>query len=301
MPSTVSVVIPSYNRASYLPQAVGSVLDQTRLPEEILVVDDGSTDNTAEVVSALRGPVRYLHQSNRGAGAARNYGIREAKGDYVALLDTDDLWFPEKLARQVAILDQRPEVGLVHSASELMDEGGVPTGEVWGKADYHGRIYERLLFANGVNASSVLVRRHLLLEVGAYDEAFPLLENWELWLRLSKVCEFAYQEAPMTRYRVHKGNAIGDLEKLKRSIYLLQAKHILKPDSTLSPGLRRQVLARHHEALADAYVGKGRLAPAREEFFKSLFYKPLQPDVLYRLFRVSTSALLKRDRAEQVS
>src|SRR5664280_1650862 len=113
MPPKVSVVIPTYNRLAYLREALDSVLAQTRAADEILVVDDGSTDGTEAAISALPAPVRYLRQQNAGPAAARNHGLREAKGDWIAFLDSDDLWVPEKLEAQMDFLERNPAVELL--------------------------------------------------------------------------------------------------------------------------------------------------------------------------------------------
>jgi len=285
------VVIPTYNRSKYLPMSVGSVMAQTAAPLEILVVDDGSTDDTEAVVSRLEGPIRYVSQKNLGPAAARNRGIQEARGELIALLDSDDVWKPDKLERQIAILDRNLEVGMVHTAATLIDENGEPTGETWGRRDYVGRIQPKLLVANGVNASSVLVRRRLLEAVGGYDERFTSLENWDLWIRLSGRCAFGYLDVPLIQYRVHAGNLIKNLERLRQNYELLLQKHQDEAEPRPEPAMRRMAYARFHQAFADALVQQRRFDQAQVEFVKSLFYQPMQPGVGWRLFRV-TSALM---------
>lgn len=287
MVTSISVVIPTYNRAAYLPATVESVMAQSVQVHEILIVDDGSTDETERIVHSFAGPIRYFQQRNRGPAAARNLGIREATGELIALVDSDDLWEPDKLARQLVLLDD-PEVGLVHTAARIIDGRGRETGAVWGKPAYQGHVFDRLLVANGINASSVLTRRSLLLEVGAYDERFPCLENWELWVRLSRCCAFAYVDSPLIRYRVHGGNLIRDLQKQRRAYGLLLEKHL---EHAPAPPLavRRQAYARFHRAFADALVGQGHYSDARRDFLRSLFFEPWQPEVWWRLFRISTA------------
>ncbi len=297
MVAPVSVVIPTWNRASLVPKAVESVLAQTSPVAEILIVDDGSTDDTAEVVRRLPGPVRYLHKRNGGAASARNLGIREARNPYIALLDSDDVWRPDKIERQCAVLDARPNVVVVHSAARIIGPDGRPTGEVWGKPEYQGWVRRKLLFANGVNASSVLARREAILQAGGYDERFRLLENWELWLRMSKLGEFAYQPECLVEYRRHDGNTISDLDKLERAFRAFHDKHLAPDRCRLPPPFLRRVLAHHHRAMADAQTGQGRFSTARKEFLRSLQLHPWQPDVAYRLFRVSTAEVVARARS----
>ena len=289
MSTGVSVVIPSYNRAHYLPRAVASVMAQTAPVDEIIIVDDGSTDDTESVVRGLEGPIRYFRKPNGGAASARNLGIREARGPLIALLDTDDVWLPEKNARLVDVLETRPEVVLAHSAAAIIGPDGRPTGAIWGKPAYDGWVRKKLLFANGVNASSVLVRKGVLEAVGGYDEGFPLLENWELWLRVSRHGEFAYVAEPLVQYRIHDGNSIRDLERVERAFERFVDKHLNAESSQIPPALRRRILAHHQRAMADALTGRKDYAGARRAFLRSLMNHPLQPAVLYRLFRVASA------------
>lgn len=287
MAEAISVVIPTYNRASYLPATIQSILAQSLPVAEILIVDDGSRDDTADLVPRLEGPIRYLQQQNQGPAAARNRGIRAATGALIALLDSDDLWEPDKLRMQVKALSGR-EVGMVHTAARIMNAQGQLTGAIWSRPEYHGDVFHRLLIANGVNASSVLARRDLLLEVGGYDERFPCLENWELWLRLSRRTRFAYLDTPLIRYRVHPGNLIKDLARQRQAYQLLLDKHL---EGSNPPELlvRRAAYARYHRAFADALVGQGQYRAAIPDFLQSLFYEPFQPQVWWKVFRVSTA------------
>lgn len=290
---SISVVIPTYNRANYLALSVQSVLEQDVPVLEILIVDDGSSDDTAEVVARLPGPIRYLPQKNAGPAAARNRGIRAAEGDWVALLDSDDLWEPGKLRRQLELANADPRIGMVHGAARIIDQAGKLTGVLWSKPSYRGDCFEQLSIANGVNASSVLVKRTLLEQVGGYDERFVALENWELWLRLSRHCHFAYSEQPLSRYRLHGGNLIKDHSRTRRAYELLLQKHM---ETTPPPPrvLRRRAYARFYEAFADGHVGRGEYGQAQALFLKSLFLEPFQPDIWWRLFRVTTARLPTR-------
>ncbi len=301
MTSAVSVVIPSYNRAHYLPRAVASVMAQTLPVDEIIIVDDGSTDDTRAVVQQLDGPIRYYRKPNGGAASARNLGIKKARGRYIALLDTDDVWLPEKNGRMVGLLEARPEVVLVHSAARIIGADGRPTGAVWGKPDYAGWVRKKLLYANGINASSVLVRKEAIEAAGGYDEQFPLLENWELWLRVSRQGEFAYVDEPLVQYRIHDGNSIHDLERVEQAFERFVDKHLDSEFSRIPPALRRRVLAHHERAMADALTGRKDYTGARHAFLRSLFYYPWQPDVLYRLFRVTTAEAVAVARRRMAS
>lgn len=200
----VSVVIATYNGARFLPEAIDSALADPEPGREILVVDDGSTDGTAAVVARYADSIRYLLQSNRGPSAARNAGIRAARGDYVAFLDHDDRFRPGKLARQAAVLDARAGVGLVYTSFRFIDDDGRVLPQP-GFAPAEEGLFEAILLGNPLFLSAVMVRRALLEAVGGFDEARRRVEDWDLWLRLWRVNRsWVRIDEPLLDYRVHR-------------------------------------------------------------------------------------------------
>lgn len=202
----VSVIIPTHNRALSLCRAVDSVLNQTFQDFEIVIVDDGSTDRTA--VYALGGGdprIRYhRHQTNRGEAASRNSGLRLARGDYIAFIDDDDEWLPEKLAEQVAVLDAAPaQVGLVYTGYTRIDlTNGRPLGTALPQA--RGQMLGPLCARNCVGGPSVvLVRRACFERVGEFDEALPFGVDYDMWIRVAREYLFDYVRAPLVRYALH--------------------------------------------------------------------------------------------------
>lgn len=179
---TVSVIIPTWNRAPLLVRALDSVLAQRRPPDEIIVVDDGSSDATATLIRRHYPQVRYLAQANRGVSAARNTGIRAARGDWLALLDSDDAWQPHKLERQLAAL---PPAAVLSHCDELWLRRGVRVNPMRKHAKAGGWIYARCLPRCVISPSAVLLRRAVLATVGLFDETLPACEDYDLWLRLS--------------------------------------------------------------------------------------------------------------------
>lgn len=181
----VSVIIPTYNRAAWVTEAVGSVLSQTYRDFEVLVVDDGSTDSTLEALAPFFREVKVLRRaSRRGVAAARNLGISAARGQWLAFLDSDDLWLPEKLARQMAYLAGHPKL-LLCQTEETWIRRGVRVNPPRTHRKEGGQIFFRSLERCLVSPSAVVLHRRLLTENGAFDEDLPAAEDYDLWLRLS--------------------------------------------------------------------------------------------------------------------
>lgn len=199
----VSVLIPTYNRAHLLPRTLQSVLAQTFDDFEVLIIDDASTDQTPSVVArhAEDPRVRYLRQKvNRGVGAARNRGLREARGELIAFLDSDDEWFPQKLATQVHRLRGLPrDVGLVYCGVENAFGDGRRT---FSTPTRRGDLFRNLLLTNVLHGggSSVLMRRSVVATVGFFDEAFPAIEDFDYWLRIARFFKIDCHEEPLIRY-----------------------------------------------------------------------------------------------------
>jgi len=200
---SVSVIVPTYNRVHLLPRALDSVLAQTFEGFEALIVDDGSTDGTAELVKdyAERDPrVRYLRQpQNAGVSAARNRGLRESRGEFIAFLDSDDEWFPEKLARQVQRFRELPDrVGLLYGGVEnLGPDGG---REVY-TPTHRGDLYRTLLERNVIHGTSgVMLRRTAAERAGFFDEGIPAIEDHDYWLRVVRHFDVDFIPEPLIRY-----------------------------------------------------------------------------------------------------
>lgn len=181
--NSVTVVIPTYNRAALLGRALASLGAQTRRPEEIIVVDDGSSDGTAALVRECFGGVVYASQERAGVSAARNRGIAQARGEWIAFLDSDDEWRPGKLERQLASLACEPTYRICHC-----DEIWVRRGRRVNPKDRHakagGRIFRRCLPLCAISPSAVIMHRSLLDEVGPFDEDLPVCEDYDMWLRV---------------------------------------------------------------------------------------------------------------------
>lgn len=201
----VSVIIPVYNRQEVLLDALESVKQQTYEDYELIVVDDASTEDLHTIVMQVAPNARYIrHKINSGAGAARNTGIRAARGKYIACLDSDDMWLPEKLEVQLAYLEQHPEVGLVGAAAIYVDETGTfLSGPHSGPPEVtHEMLCVRVtLPGSGANE---MIPRHVFDRVGLFNEALRRAQDWEMWLRISKVFPVRVLAMPLLKRRAHR-------------------------------------------------------------------------------------------------
>lgn len=209
----VSVVVPTCNRAALLSQAVDSALAQTFTGFEIIIVDDGSTDGTGEMVERRYGAdprVRLVRKTNGGVSSATNEGIRQARADLVALLGDDDVWYPEKLALQVQALERRPDAGLCCCDFDLTGTGG--SGRtVFGIHDFQGEpTLEAIVRSCFAHPSSMLLRRSVALEAGLFDESFPTAEDYDLWLRMLALRPGVCVPRVLGVYRHHAGPQLSD-------------------------------------------------------------------------------------------
>jgi glycosyltransferase involved in cell wall biosynthesis len=218
----VSVIIPTYNRAHLLPECLESVLTQSFSDFEIIIIDDGSTDNTKEVVSKY--PVRYVYQKNQGAHAARNKAIGMAKGEYIAFIDSDDMLLKDSIKMGVEILDEYPEAGFSYGQGYIIDEKGNINKLIkapWKSAGVRSGNEEinELILGNHITSHTV-VRRRCLIEVGGYNPDFKSGSmDYELWVRLAKKCAVAYLSKPVMKYRLHHDSITGcrSLEEKEKS------------------------------------------------------------------------------------
>lgn len=212
----ISVVIPAYNHAQWLPKSLQSALNQTLKPHEIIVVDDGSTDNTREVVS--RFPVEYLHQANSGVSAARNKGIDNASGDWIAFLDADDWWLPRKLEIQAASIENQ---GFCYcGTTRVYADGKTEVTEFYEPAE----AIEILRHHNFIDMSAVLVRRDAMTQIGGFNRAICAGEDWEAWLALSRTVAFVGVKEQLNFTRITESGLSADPTSVLGSIeYIVSA------------------------------------------------------------------------------
>ncbi len=206
----VSVIIPTFNSELYVKVAVESVLLQAYRDVEVIVVDDGSTDGTRDVLKEYidSGEIKYIYQKNNGPASARNSGIKNSSGEFIAFLDADDIWLSNKLERQISLFDSSPDVGLVYSDMEFF---GAHLrfnrySEMLKRRMCRGRVYKELVLENFIPTSTVIVRRNVLDDVGFFDDSGKYIgEDYDLWLRVARKYEIDFVEDILVKYRIHSG------------------------------------------------------------------------------------------------
>ena len=259
MPS-VSVVIPTFNYGRYLASAIESVLAQTHPPLEIIVIDDGSTDDTPQVAAAFGERIRYVRTENRGVSTARNQGIELAKGQLIAFLDADDRWLPRKLERQLPLFDATPMPGMVHTGSRVFDH---PTGDTLCEfipeplLDVHD-----LIACCSVAITSAIVPREVFAKIGGFDPALIGTEDWDLWLRIAASYQVIGGPEILVEYRSHSRSLSGNaLRQLRNCLAVLDKARALHPGC---PQCRRAIRTARRQMRQEYYNKES--AVARECF-----------------------------------
>ena len=210
----ISVVIPTYNRRQTIGRSIDSILNQTLFPSEIIVVDDGSTDGTSDYIQSNFPSIRLLQQPNKGVSSARNMGIRSSNSDWVALLDSDDEWFPKKLEKQVMTLSQNLDIKFCHT-EEIWIRNGVRVNQMKKHQKYGGHIFNKCLDICRISPSSVLFHRSILDDVGYFDKDQKVCEDYDLWLRITAKYPVLYiDESLIKKYGGHEDQ----LSKVKDGI-----------------------------------------------------------------------------------
>jgi glycosyltransferase involved in cell wall biosynthesis len=269
----VSVIIPAYNCQSFIAETVESILAQTYPDYEIIVVDDGSTDNTRDVLQRYEDRVRYVYQENSGVGAARNRGLSLARGEYIAFLDHDDLWLPEKLETQMKILETRPEVGLVYSNCYHIDEAGTILGRYFDHIKpARGMVFHQLFMTNFIPLLTVLVRKAVLDQVGTFRIGWSISEDYDLLLRVARKFILDYVETPLAKYRLHSGNVSRDVDRFLRENLLL-AEELIQECPELAKMKARKLYRLYYDA-AYQYLAQKETEKARQHFLNAVRSSP---------------------------
>jgi glycosyltransferase involved in cell wall biosynthesis len=264
---TMSVVMPCHNHGRFLAESVESILNQTYKQLELIIVDDGSSDDSRDVILALArkdSRIRVvLHDRNRGASNSRNDGVRAAQGDFISFCDADDLWMPEKLSVQLKILEENKRYDVVYSDAVIIDGNGANTGQRFSQVyrlprNPSGFLFKDLCLRNFINMQTVMLRRDCVQPGELFDERIRWVEDWWCWTRLSKQHLFFYSEQPLSKYRVHsRSTNVVQVRGVDANRYKV-FKRTLKYYPDLDGMLRSQVW--YHMGCCLLNLGRPRLA-----------------------------------------
>ena len=252
---TVTVLIPFYNRVQWVVEAVQSVLDQTYTDFEIILIDDGSTEDVTPLQQLADERIRYVRQANKGSAAARNVGLDLARGRYIAFLDSDDLFMPDKLEKQVTCMEQRPDVVISHTSYQQMSREGEYIKDIQ-SGKFSGKVYPLIYtyFKPNIATPTVMIRRDALDDTVRFREHVHINEDVLFWVHFVKKSELIGIEEPLTKVRLHGQNAFMDLSKQAVAIINLAHYGLLK-DKDLSFTVRRKLLSTLYLTLANLYLG----------------------------------------------
>ena len=235
----ISVIIPTYNRKHTLKRAIQSVYIQSLPPFEIIVVDDGSNDGTKEWVKRRYPDIKYIYQKNTGVSSARNKGIKIARGDWIALLDSDDEWLPNKLEEQINEIKSNLDVKILHS-NEIWIRNGVRVNQMKKHKKFGGYIFEKCLDICRISPSSIMLKKEIFDEVGTFDESLKVCEDYDLWLRITSKYPVCFLDIPLIK---KYGGHSDQLSKARDGIEfyriqslqkILESKILSKPQTLLA-------------------------------------------------------------------
>ncbi len=293
MSSKVSVIIPTYNHSQYVCRAIDSILAQTYKDYEVIVVDDGSTDGTREVLSKYGNKINYIYQENKGLPSARNTGIKASTGEYFVFLDADDYISPKALEIEVRFLENHPQIGWVYSDYYCVNKKGnilaqFSKGITSDITPPEGMVFKRFLQGNFVPINAVMIRKRCVNDVGFFDESLTSYEDGDFWLRVSAKYELKYINEPLAFQRMYAASMRTDLVRLRiNTIQVINKICRLYPDLTLIYKNKiNKNLADIHNYLGFEYYHQGKLKEAKSELLSSVRYYPFQKKVYFYLFLI---------------
>ncbi len=272
----ISIIIPTFNRRDYITIALDSVLKQTYKDYEIIIIDDGSSDDTKEVLKPYQDNIRYFYQDNKGIPTTRNRGIREARGDYIAFLDSDDFWLPEKLERQIECFSNNSRYGMVATrCSSITPDGRLRKKNRPGKS---GWVLIDLFKANFIRTSSAMIKKECFDKIGMFDESLPECEEYDLWLRIARKYPVGFINEPLAVYTdnpkgVSTDSLAGRLQRLK-----VLEKDYLK-ECIPSPIYRKR-LANNYHYVGRHYLNRGEKSEGKKYLKHSIALDPVNLKIL---------------------
>jgi glycosyltransferase involved in cell wall biosynthesis len=273
------VVIPVFNGEKFIGQALESVFSQTYKDFEVICIDDGSSDGSPEVIAQYGGKVRYFRQENAGPSSARNAAMNMSRGEFIAFLDQDDLWYPDKLRLQMDYLKRHPDVAMVHSNINISrDDVVIHHGLPIERRQNGSSVFEELYLGNFINSITVVARRKIFDIIGLFDEDFRMAQDYDLWMRIASRFKIAYQDEIMAEYRLHDNNSSrNNIAVIKDDLNILYKMRSLYPSLVSSipvEKVRKRYFTKYYMQ-GYAYFCQHDLRNARMSFLKSLKYKKM--------------------------
>lgn len=287
----VSVLITSYNHENYLRECVDSALNQTFTNREIIVIDDNSGDSSPDILREYGNKLRLqLNSHNSGTYAVLNQGLEMARGEYTAILNSDDLWLPNKLERQLALMESGPKMSFCHTYGDFIDaEGNLIEGTPMGfpfPRTATGDILSVFIANNTAIASSVMLRTQTAREIGGFDASYKNLGDWDMWLRLAERGNVGFVDERLTLYRIHGANTIYNIETTRAEEMRLR-ENVFNRRSQMSgheATAMKAALSHTAACLGSLYSITGYPKRARELYIESLRMNPLRFKSLLRYF-----------------
>lgn len=275
----VDIVIPTYNCAAYIGSALDSIFSQGDRAYRVLVVNDGSTDDTEEVLQPYMDRIEYFSKPNEGVVATRNYALERLESEFVAFLDADDVWLPGKLDKQLAVLESDASVGGVYGNACLIDHEGTSRDRVYVGEEIRDELvpdlYPFLFLKNPIPTSTLVLRREHLDTAGEFDDALPGTEDYDMWLRVARSTRLHYIDEPLALYRVHGSNLSNNLLARHRDNLIILYRHLEhSPEVRAVLGRRlSERLAREHYSYAYWLYKAGRRLAAAAQLLPLVRYK----------------------------
>jgi glycosyltransferase involved in cell wall biosynthesis len=262
----VSIIIPSYNMAAQAVRAVESVLAQTYPNIEIIFVDDGSTDDTRQRLEPYKSKITYLYKNNGGVCSARNLGLRQAKGRYIGLLDSDDTYMPDKVEACMDFFKRHPDYGFVHTDTYLVDgQGAVVSRYNHPMSRYTGWVTRHLLMGNFIANPTCFLKRECVEQCGVYNEKLFPPADWDVWLRISRKYKVGYIDRPLSKYSIVSNSCFNDLERTQREEKIV-LDGFFSEEHSFDGWVKNKAYSAYHVRMAQCYFIKRDMPRYHEEF-----------------------------------
>jgi glycosyltransferase involved in cell wall biosynthesis len=303
MLNLVSVIIPAYNAECFISEAILSVFDQSFDNFEIIVVNDGSTDNTLKIISKIQDPrLKIFSQVNSGHSKARNRGILESRGNYITFLDADDLWAKDKLKEQILFLDNHKDYGMVYCLGNAIKSNKILITQI-SYEGYSGNIFDKIILnARFLHCSSIMIRKEILTLSNGFDETLSHYEDWDLWLRISLLTKIGYINKVLYFQRIHKqGTTVRtfDDDTYLKNLYSIAGRYFSLPDhSAVKKISLKKFLTYAYKMEGFRHLYFSSKLQARKYFIQAIKYSPLKIELyiafLYTFMNSHITEILHR-------